>query len=355
MTGSSSYWNREESQRFQSTTTITKTAKIISLSNPDDDANRDLANLPDGAEIIAMGSSMSDFDIDALQKSGANVIFVAHAKAKEPLAELLQNLPNIEWVHVRMAGLDFIHSPEFARSKVICTNAKGQFSSTLAEYTMMACSYFAKDLPRLMQQKSAKVWEKYNVRELRGATMGIIGYGDIGRACAKLAKAYGMKVLALRRNPSLSDGDPYCDVAYGNSNEDVNKIMSESDYILVAAPLTEATRGLVGKEAFDHAKEGSVFINVGRGPIVDEDALIEALKGDNNAKLRGAALDVFTVEPLPEDSELWTLDNVLISPHNMDQTATFLHEATEFFVHENMPRFLRGMPLLNPVDKAAGY
>ena len=271
-----------------------------------------MANLPEGAEIIAMGSSMSDFDIDALQKSGANVIFAAHAKAKEPLAELLQNLPNIEWVHVRMAGLDFIHSPEFARSKVICTNAKGQFSSTLAEYTMMACSYFAKDLPRLMQQKSAKVWGKYNVRELRGATMGIIGYGDIGRACAKLAKAYGMKVLALRRNPSLADGDPYCDVVYGSSNEDVNKIMSESDYILVAAPLTEATRGLVGKEAFDHAKEGSVFINVGRGPIVDEDALIEALKA--KLRLRGAALDVFTVEPLPEDSELWTLDNVLISP-----------------------------------------
>jgi phosphoglycerate dehydrogenase-like enzyme len=174
---------------------------------------------------------------------------------------------------------------------------------------MMACSYFAKDLPRLMQQKKTKTWGKYNVLELRGATLGVVGYGDIGRACAKLAHVYGMRVIALRRNPHLTKGDPLCDVVYGPDS--LNKIMSESDYIVCSAPLTAETQGLVGAQQFEHAKENAVFINLGRGPVVDEDALIAALKG---GKLKGAALDVFTTEPLPQDSELWELDNVLISP-----------------------------------------
>jgi phosphoglycerate dehydrogenase-like enzyme len=149
------------------------------------------------------------------------------------------------------------------------------------------------------------------VEELRGSTLGVVGYGDIGRACAKLAKVYGMRVVALRRNPKLSENDPYCDVAYGNDAESLNRIMSESDYILVSAPLTEETRGLVGPIAFSHTKQNAVFINLGRGPIVDEKELIKTLK---SGRLKGAALDVFATEPLPVDSELWDLENVLISP-----------------------------------------
>ena len=188
--------------------------------------------------------------------------------------------------------------------------------------------------------------------ELRHKTLGVVGYGDIGRACAKLAHVYGMRVVALRRNPDLCQGDPLCDKVIPSTTEALNELMSESDYILVSAPLTDDTRGLIGREQFGHAKDQAVFINLGRGPVVDEDALIGALK---SGKLKGAALDVFTEEPLPERSELWELDNVLISPHNMDQTATFMHEATEFFVHENIPRFVRGEELLNHVDKVAGY
>lgn len=213
----------------------------------------------------------------------------------------------------------------------------------------MACSYFAKNVPRLQRQKQDKNWEKYSVLEIRGATLGIIGFGDIGRACAKLANAYGMRVVALRRTPRE---DPLCDAVYSNTKDNLHKLMGESDYILCSAPLTEETRGMIDEEALEHAKKDAVFINVGRGPIVDENALIEALK---NGKLKGAALDVFETEPLPTSSELWELPNVLISPHNMDQTDTFMHEATEFFVEENLPRFVRGEPLLNPVDSAAGY
>mmetsp|Transcript_25357 Transcript_25357/g.58977 ORF Transcript_25357/g.58977 Transcript_25357/m.58977 type:complete len:129 (+) Transcript_25357:1-387(+) len=128
--------------------------------------------------------------------------------------------------------------------------------------------------------------------------------------------------------------------------------MSEADYMLVSAPLTEETRGLIGKKEFDSAKPGAIFINLGRGPVVQEEALCDALE---SGLLGGAALDVFCQEPLSPQSRLWDLDNVLISPHNMDQTATFMHEATEFFVFENLARFVRNEPLLNHVDKVAGY
>lgn len=217
------------------------------------------------------------------------------------------------------------------KDRVLVTNAKGAFSSSLAEYVLLACSYFAKDIPRLMAQQKTKEWKKFDIKELRGSTLGVIGYGDIGRATAKLATIYGMRIVALRRHPYLSKHDPLCDVVYGTSKANLNQLMSESDYIVCSAPSTVETRGMVNAGAFEHVKENAVFINLGRGPVVDEAALINALK---SGKLKGAALDVFEDEPLAQDNELWTLPNVLISPHNMDQTPTFMHEATEFFVQE---------------------
>ena len=146
----------------------------------------------------------------------------------------------------------------------------------------MACSYFAKNVPRLTQQKQDKNWSKYSVLELRGATLGIIGYGDIGRACAKLANAYGMNVVALRRKRPTED--ELCRAVYENSRDNLYKLMGESDYILCSAPLTPETRGMLDAEAFAHAKRDSVFINVGRGPIVNENALIDALSKMANSR-----------------------------------------------------------------------
>lgn len=194
--------------------------------------------------------------------------------------------------------------------------------------------------------------------------MGIVGYGDIGRTTARLAKAYGMRVIALsrrrrkQREPDTDDtdddnNDPLVDERLDPS--ELNRLFRESDYVLCALPLTPATRGMIGAEQFHCCKPGSVFINVGRGPVVDEAALIAALQRVDGP-LKGAALDVFAVEPLPESSPLWEqLDNVLLSPHNMDQTDTFMHDATAFFVREQLPRFVRGLPLYNEVDPVAGY
>lgn len=214
---------------------------------------------------------------------------------------------------------------------------------------MLAISYFAKDLPRLMRQKNDVNWEQYPVSEIRGSTLGVVGYGDIGRASAKLAKAYGMRVIGLKRNAE-GFSDPYCDDVYGMDR--LHDLMAESDYILVSAPLTDQTRGMISAEALSHCKRSAVVINVGRGPIIDEEALVDALQ---NNRIRGAGLDVMTVEPLPKDSPLWKLDNVLLSPHNMDMTLSFMKESTQFFIDENLPRFVRGQELLNPVDLKAGY
>eukprot|EP00978_Attheya_sp_CCMP212_P035947 scaffold159463_cov28-Attheya_sp.AAC.2 len=178
---SSRYWNREESSTprkySQSSEAPMKEAKIICLSGKEDSADSALCsgeNLPDGASILAIGESIDDFDLELLKEQKPNVLFVSHAKARKPLGKLLQELPSLEWVHSRSAGIDYITSPELSSSTVTVTNAKGQFSSTLAEYTMMACSYFAKDLPRLIRQKNEKSWSKYNVEELRGSTLGVV-------------------------------------------------------------------------------------------------------------------------------------------------------------------------------------
>jgi len=352
-TKSDLFWNRELSkgQAFDKLSPVVKEARIISLTDSSDDANNPIntGSLPKGSKVLAIGGSVEELDVNMLREKEANVVFVSHPKAREPLAMLLKEVPSIEWIHARSAGIDFVASPELSQFQGTMTNAKGTFSSTLAEYSLMACAYFAKDLPLLMKQNKVKNWNKYPVLELRGATMGIVGYGDIGRACARLASAYGMKIKALRRNPT---SDPLCDAVYGNDEESLNRIFAECDYVVCAAPLTSETKDMIGKKQFEVAKEGCVFINVGRGPIVDEEALIEAL---GNGKIKGAGLDVFAMEPLPKDSPLWDMDNVLLSPHNMDMTATFMQEASDFFVQENLPRFLRGLPLLNPVDPASGY
>jgi lactate dehydrogenase-like 2-hydroxyacid dehydrogenase len=175
------HWNRETSERrsYATNTPIVKQANVISLTDIEDPANNPFnraAPLPEGVKILAIGATMDDFDVASLEREGANAIFVSHPQAREPLAQLLTQLPEIEWVHTRSAGIDFVTSPTLESWKGKLTNAKGQFSSTLAEYTLMACSFFAKDLPRLMRNKKVKCWDKYNVLELRGATLGIFGY-----------------------------------------------------------------------------------------------------------------------------------------------------------------------------------
>jgi phosphoglycerate dehydrogenase-like enzyme len=340
---------------------VVRAARILSLSDPGDRANAPLHTdpLPDGATLEAVmiaaggggGTTNGPGEIPAEVLERCNVLFVSHPAARDTLAELLPRMPRLEWIHSRSAGIDFITSDRLSQWKGgTITNAKGMFSSTLSEYCMAVCSYFAKDFDRLRRQQGAAVWDPYCVLELRGATLGVIGYGDIGKTSARLAKAYGMRVVATRRRPSP---DEHCDEMLRHDTANMNRVFAESDYVLCALPLTADTNKMIGREQFEACRPGrTVFINVGRGMVVDEEAMIDCLK---SKRLKGAALDVVATEPLPATSPLWALDNVLLSPHNMDRTETFMEESTRFFVQEQLPRFVRGLPVLNPVDAAAGY
>ncbi|KAJ1423921.1 D-isomer specific 2-hydroxyacid dehydrogenase [Ochromonadaceae sp. CCMP2298] len=308
-----------------------------------------LAHLPEGARIIGTGNTLEEIRKDGDLYSEANVLLNVTGSAQR-LSDIIDDLPFLVWVHSITAGVDHLLCDEIVHNPdVKLTNAKGVFSSSLAEFVLFSCSYFAKDLPRLHRQQRTHTWEQFPVKELRGATMGIVGYGSIGQACARLAKVYGMRILALRRNPDNSRSDCNIDHVYGT--DELSTLMSESDYLVICMALTEETAGMIREEHFKASKKGLVLINVGRGALLDEEALIRALQSGDVA---GAALDVFAVEPLPEESPLWALPNVLISPHTADITEDSRYSSVKFFT-EQCRRFLGGQQLECVVNKDAGY
>src|SRR5437660_8848369 len=257
--------------------------------------------------------------------------------------------PRVRWVHSCSAGLDGVLFPELAASPVPLTNARGVFSEILGEFAIGAVFFFAKALRRMVRSQMAGVWDEFDTVEIRGQSVGIVGYGDIGRAVAWRAHALGMKVLALRRRPELARGDPYVAQAFGVDRK--HELLARSDYVVAAAPLTAETRGIIGKAEFAAMKSTAVLINIGRGPVVDEGALVRALE---SKRIRGAALDVFDTEPLPAGHPFYKLDNVLLSPHSADQVPGWLDEAMNGFL-DNLDRYLAGQPLQNVVDPRRGY
>ncbi|MBL8221390.1 MAG: D-2-hydroxyacid dehydrogenase [Bryobacterales bacterium] len=253
------------------------------------------------------------------------------------------------WLHSFAAGLESILFPELVASPILMSNAKGVFGPSLGEFVITSALYFAKDLRRMVDNQAAGKWDPFDVEELAGATLGIVGYGGIGREAAKRAKAMGMKVLALRRHPGQSQGDPNLDAVYPHTA--VDELVAACDYLVVSAPNTPDTRGMIGEAQLRKMKKTAVLINVGRGPVVVESALIQALE---EGWIKGASLDVFDVEPLPEGHAFYRLKNVLLSPHCADHTPTWLEDSMQFFV-DNCQRFLKGAPLENLVDKSLGY
>jgi phosphoglycerate dehydrogenase-like enzyme len=266
------------------------------------------------------------------------------------LAEIIDEMPFLVWIHSITAGIDHILCPQITdNDEIILTNARGVFSSSLAEYVIGAIMHFAKFIPRLMQQQRESRWEKFCVTEIRGKTLGIIGYGNIGHAVARVAKPFGMNVLALRKNPILSHRDSNVDEVVGIDQLDY--VLEQSDYVVVVLALTPETRHFIKAKNLRKAKKNQILINIGRGALLDEDALIQALE---EGWIAGAALDVFTVEPLPASSKLWNMENVLISPHNADLLADSRHKSVRLFV-ENCKKFLADEDLDCIVDKQAGY
>lgn len=257
---------------------------------------------------------------------------------------------NLRWVHSRSVGLERTLFPELVQSAVPLTNGVGVFSAALGEFALGAMLYFAKDFRRLIRNQQTELWEEFDVVRLAGQTVGIVGYGDIGNAVASRARAMGMRVLGLKRHASPDGGgDSLVERVY--SPDQRREMIAQCDYVVVATPLTRETRGMMGEEEFAAMKRTAVVINIGRGPIIDETALIRALTG---GRIKGAALDVFDTEPLPPGHSFYKMENVLLSPHCADHTADWLDNAMQFFI-EQCRRFQKGEPLLHVVDKRLGY
>ena len=244
--------------------------------------------------------------------------------------------------------------PELIQSNVVLTNSTGIHGPVVAEHAIAVLLALAKRLPQAMQYQAAKTWsqdqlwhERPRPREVADAMVAVIGMGSIGREFAVRAKALGMKILAVRENPGK--GTEGADEVFGP--EQLDQALARADYVLLCTPVTPATTGIINAERLAQMKPEAYLINVGRGPLVDEAALLEALK---DRKIAGAALDVFNQEPLPSNSPFWSLDNVLITPHTAAVTER-LWERHYRLIAENLRRFLAGEPLLNQVDKNRGY
>ncbi len=267
---------------------------------------------------------------------------------RDLLRQVFLMSPGIRWVHSRSAGLDTVLFPELVESQVPLTNGSGVFSQSLGEFALAAILYFAKDLRRMLRNQQAHRWEQFDVDEIAGQTVGIVGYGDIGRAVARRVHAMGMEVLALKRHPPQKH-DPLIRQFY--QPERLAEMLALCDYIVVAAPLTQETRHMLSDAQFAAMKPSAVVINVGRGPVIDQMALVHALA---QKKIRGAGLDVFEQEPLPAGDPIWDFENVLLSPHTADHTRDWLDQAVRFFLRQYQ-RFEKGERLQNIVDKKLGY
>ncbi|HKQ00270.1 MAG TPA: D-2-hydroxyacid dehydrogenase [Actinomycetes bacterium] len=283
----------------------------------------------------------------------AEVLFGVPGDSTEGLAEAVNGLPGLRWIHatsagageqVRKAGL----SPE-ALKRVVFTTSSGVHAVPLAEFAILGLLAMAKELPRLVEDQRARTWPETRrpLRELSGQTLFLVGLGEIGREVARLGKAFGMRTVGFRR----TEGPPpeWVDEVHGPQR--LAELAGQADTMVVSLPMTEQTAGLVDRAIIGRLPANCIFVNIGRGGVVDEPALTDALR---DRRIAGAVLDVFATEPLPADSPLWTLPNVLVTPHAVAVSPRENERIAELF-SDNLRRYLDGRPLRNVVEPGVFY
>jgi len=261
--------------------------------------------------------------------------------------EIFERCRRLKWIQAISAGVDRYMFRELVESDVILTNVRGMHAETIAEHVFMFMLAFSRNLLHHLDRQGDREWDRsLTPRELTGQTLGIVGLGSIGQEIARRAACWGMRVLGVRRSGRPVDG-----VARVYTPDQLHEVLALSDFVVLCAPSTPETRGMLGPAEFRAMKKGSIFINVARGDMVDEDALLEAL---TTGHLAGAGLDVFATEPLPESSPLWEMPRVIITPHLAGSQSDYVGRATELFL-ENLRLYLAGQPLKRVVDKKLGY
>lgn len=258
------------------------------------------------------------------------------------------NSPTLRWVHALSAGVDGFLHPPVLEGKIILTNSSGIHGIPISEHTFAMMLSFSRGLYRFTRSQDKSLWQRdVRLTELRGKTLGIVGLGSIGLEIARLGAAFGMRVLGVKRNP----GSPPQGVNRVVSMEGMEMVLKESDYLVLSAPLTSETRGLVGTKQLELMKSSAVLVNIARGEILDENALAKALE---DRVIAGACLDVFETEPLAGDSPLWKLENCIITPHCAAMSPQYMVRATDLFCR-NLDAYLKGETMPTLVDPRRGY
>lgn len=265
--------------------------------------------------------------------------------------EKIEEAASLKWLQLWFAGTDFLmENPHTVQKDFILTNGSGIHAVPISEHILSFLFAFARDLPQAIRAQDGKKW-KYEGKggnfELKGKTALIIGVGAIGSLTAKSLSALGVEVLGIRRNPNL----PVSGVTRMYGQDKLNEALPKADFVINTVPLTEETRNMIGEKELQNMKDSSIFINIGRGGTVDEEALIEALQ---KGEIAGAGLDTFVTEPLPESSPLWEMENVIITGHYSGFTPCYQERAMSIFM-ENLKHYAAGTPMINVVNKKLGY
>jgi len=326
---------------------MTKTNLLV-ICPPEHTALRNLDVIRDAS---AMSVSNDAAELERLAPAAEVILLSGFAEQTAKFAQAWKYAKSVRWIHSLSAGVEKLLIPELVESDVLVTNARGVFKRALAEFAVLGMLFHFKEVRRSIDNQRRHAWDDYYVTFANERVMGVVGYGEIGRECALLAKGLGIRIHAVRRNSAKSADDPVVDRMF--KLQDLQEMLAGIDVLVCAAPLTPDTHHMISDAQFAVMKPGAIVINVGRGPVIDEAALIRALQ---NERLAGASLDVFEEEPLPVSSPLWNMENVLISPHCADRTRNpdSLDLSMRVFI-ENFLRYRNGEDLKNIVDKRAGY
>jgi phosphoglycerate dehydrogenase-like enzyme len=262
---------------------------------------------------------------------------------------------NLAWVHSTSAGVEHYLTPEMIKSDVILTNCKGCYGPAIGDHTIGLLFALTRNIGAQTRNMAEGKWQGVDMDkmfEMKGMTMGIVGLGGIGSQVARRARAMDMRIIAVDIVPKYKEqiGD-ICDEIRLVQDDGLSWLMPNSDVVVIAAPHTKTSEGMIGAEQFGLMKKSAIFINVARGKLVQTPALVDALK---SGQIAGAALDVTDPEPLPSDHELWTFPNVIITAHIAARSQFNQQRLAEVFV-ENVHRFIKGFPMLNQVDKVLGF
>ena len=328
---------------------------ILSARYRAQDLERIRAAAP-GARIVTLSrEGLTDEPVDDVE------VLLRGWLSADAFDRLLSRAPRLTWVHSASAGVERALTPAARERGLVITNARGVFSRPIAEYVVMMILAISRRLPGLLELQRERTWQPLEGVELRDVTVGIVGLGSIGRAVGALATAFGCRVVAVRRrseegaaatatdDESRSFGEVMLDRVGGP--ETLPTLLGEADFVVLAAPLTPETQNMIDADALDAMKPGAWLINVARGALIDDRALLQALREN---RIGGAVLDTFRDEPLPPTSPFYDLSNVIVTPHTSWSSGRVLDRSVELFC-DNLRRFATGEPLMNVVDPAAGY